>query len=293
VVSHINALVKRALAKGHDLFDVLRAACINPVNHYRLPVGLLKQGDAADFIIADNQNDLNILQTYIGGELVAERGRALLPRVQVKAINNFNTGARKPADFRVPASNEEITIRVIEAVEGQLVTNEVSVPGKLVDGYIVSDVDNDILKIAVVNRYDPGATVATAFIKNFGLKRGALASTVAHDCHNIIAVGVDDESLAAAINRLVKEKGGIAVAENSKTVHCMPLAVAGLMSTDDGHKVAQEYARLDAKAKELGSSLRAPFMTLSFMALLVIPSLKLSDRGLFDGTNFKFTDVEA
>ncbi|WP_276133588.1 adenine deaminase [Polluticoccus soli] len=293
VVSHINALVKRALAKGHDLFDILKAASVNPVLHYNLPVGMLRPGDAADFIIVDNTTDFNVLQTYIGGEVVAEKGKTLLPHVNAANINNFNTDMKKPADFVVPASEPETSIRVIEAIEGQLVTNELIVSGKVVDNNLVSDVTNDVLKIAVVNRYAPGQPIAKAFIKNFGLKRGALASTVAHDCHNIIAIGVDDDSLCAAVNALIKAKGGISVAENAKTIHCMPLPVGGLMATDDGYKVAAEYSKIDAKAKQLGTPLKAPFMTLSFMALLVIPALKLSDKGLFDGAKFSFTNVEA
>jgi len=190
-----------------------------------------------------------------------------------------------------PASNDAPTIRVIEAIEGQLITNELLLQGKVENGNLVSDIENDILKIAVVNRYEPNAPVATAFIKNFGLKKGALASTVAHDCHNIVVVGTNDEDICAAVNALIEAKGGICVVSN--TIDYMPLPVAGLMSTDEGHVVANNYSALDKRAKELGTTLKSPFMTLSFMALLVIPSLKLSDKGLFNGTTFSFTDIEA
>ncbi len=290
VLHHINGPVKRALAKGYDMYDVLRAACVNPVLHYRLPVGLLRVGEPADFIVIDSPAHFNVLQTYINGRLVAEKGRTLLPHVEADVINNFEAEYKQPKDFAIKATGDKVSIRVIEAIEGQLITKELIADAKIDAGYIVSDTENDVLKIVVVNRYDKNATPAIAFIKNFGLKRGAIASTVAHDCHNIIAVGVTDEAITDAVNALVDSKGGIAVAD--ETVSVMPLPVAGLMATGDGYDVAARYARLDAKAKELGTPLNAPFMTLSFMALLVIPALKLSDKGLFDGNGFAFTDVQ-
>ncbi len=289
VLHHINQHVKRSLKIGYDLFDVLRAASVNPVQHYKIPVGLLRIGDPADFIIVNNLEQFDVLKTYINGKPVAENGKALLPVVQTQHINNFNTNHKQPGNFAVTAKGH--IIRVIEAIEGQLVTNELQLPGKTENGKLVSDIENDILKIAVVNRYSPDATIALAFIKNFGLKKGALASTVAHDCHNIIAVGTDDESICAAVNALIDSKGGIAVAEDATNVQVMPLPVAGLMTDTDGYEVAAQYAALDAKAKELGTTLHAPFMTLSFMALLVIPSLKLSDKGLFNGSSFEFTPL--
>ena len=292
VVSHINALVKRALAKGYDLFDVLIAACVHPVKHYGIPVGLLRVGDVADFIVADNLHDFNILQTYINGELVAENGQSLLEAVEIMPINNFNISHKQVSDFAIQAAGTAPQIRVIEALEGQLVTNEIIATGKTENGYLVSDTENDILKIAVVNRYDNHAPVAVAFIKNIGIKSGALASTVAHDCHNIIAVGADDESLCRAVNALVDCKGGIAVVDGEHNISVLPLPIAGLMADTDGYTVAEKYSVIDKQAKELGSALRAPFMTLSFMALLVIPALKLSDKGLFNGSKFEFTPVE-
>jgi adenine deaminase len=292
VLHHINALVKRALKKGYDLFDVLRAASLHPVVHYDLPVGLLRVNDPADFIVADNVTDFNILQTYINGDLVAENGKSLLPHIPVLPINNFKAVPIMVIALAVPA-REGGQIKVIEALEGQLITNAVVTEARVGSGFIVSDTTADILKLVVINRYTPNAPPAVAFIRHFGLKKGAIASTVAHDCHNIIAVGVDDESIAAAINALVDAKGGISVAEDGTSIDIMPLPVAGLMSLNDGYAVAEEYSRLDKKAKELGTALKAPFMTLSFMALLVIPSLKLSDRGLFDGKEFAFTSVYA
>lgn len=292
VLHHINMLVKRSLRKGYDLYDVLRAACVNPVQHYKLPVGLLRVGDPADFVVVNNLEEFDVLQTYINGQQVAERGTSMLPDVVVTPINNFRTGRKEEEQFRIKAKSVNPLIRVIEAIEGQLVTNELQMPAKVEGGYTVSDVTRDILKIAVVNRYDSNAPVAVAFIKNFGLKRGAIASTVAHDCHNIVAIGVDDASLCAAVNALVDCKGGIAAAEDKYNVSVMPLPVAGLMSLEDGYKAAKEYTRLNGVVKDLGTPLHAPFMTLSFMALLVIPALKLSDKGLFDGSQFAFTSVE-
>lgn len=292
VLNHINGLVKRSVTNGYDLFNILRAACVNPVMHYGISVGMLRLNDPADFIVVDSLDQFNVLQTYIAGRLVAEKGRSLLPHVPVETINSFATGYKNVADFEVRSGGSAPVIRVIEANEGQLVTNELQLPGKVEQGCLVSDVENDILKIAVVNRYDNSAPVATAFIRNFGLKMGAIASTVAHDCHNIIAVGVDDTSIAAAVNALVACKGGISVAYSADEVYTMPLPIAGLMTAADGYHVAAEYAALDSRAKELGTQLHAPFMTLSFMALLVIPALKLSDKGLFDGREFEFTPVE-
>lgn len=289
---HINALVKRALDKGHDLFNVLRAACINPVVHYKVPVGLLRTGDPADFIIVNDLEHFDVLQTFINGQLVAEKGRSLLPLTPAAAINNFQASPKTANDFRITTVNNKANIRVITALEGQLITQEQVLPAKIAAGCLVSDPEQDVLKIAVVNRYEADARPALAFIRNFGLQGGAIASTVAHDCHNIIAVGVDDESICHAVNTLIDLKGGIVVVYPDGRILKMALPVAGLMTDQDGYAVAQEYAALDAAAKELGCRRSAPFMTLSFMALLVIPSLKLSDKGLFDGNNFRFTPLE-
>jgi adenine deaminase len=261
------------------------------VLHYRVPVGLLRVGDPADLIVVDDLSSFNIAQTYIDGELVAERGTTLLEHQQAEAINNFNTDKRTTADLKIKCENPAANIRVIEALDGQLITNELVLSGKNNGAEWLADTEQDILKIAVVNRYQPDLPIALAFIKGIGLKKGALASTVAHDCHNIVAVGTNDEDMCHAINALIDAKGGISVAEGTE-VSCMPLEVGGLMSTDEGAKVATLYSELDKKAKELGTTLHSPFMTLSFMALLVIPSLKLSDQGLFSGKTFSFTSIE-
>ncbi|MDQ1264970.1 MAG: adenine deaminase [Bacteroidota bacterium] len=284
---HINQIVKKAVAEGNDIMNVLKAATLNPVMHYKLDVGLLMAGDDADFIVVDNLRNFNILKTYIRGKLVADNGSSLIESVKIESVNNFNATKKRNEDFVVYAKGKNI--RVIEAFEGQLLTNEIIVPAKIENGCVISDLDSDILKIAVINRYSD-VPPALAFIKNFGLKRGAIASSVAHDSHNIIAVGTNVYYLCRVVNALIESKGGMAVAEGNR-IEILPLPVAGLMSGDDGWEVAEKYKKLDNLAKHLGSKLNAPFMTLSFMALLVIPKLKLSDKGLFDGENFRFVDL--
>lgn len=291
VDGHINQLVKRALAKGYKLFDVLRAACVNPVLHYRLPVGLLREGDSADFIIVDNLHDFTVLETYINGEKVADRGTSLLPDLRSPIVNQFDCQPCQASDLAIPAPSTFLSLKVIEALDGQLITNLLEVPARVEAGYIVSDTERDILKIAVINRYQP-APVAIGFIKNFGLTQGALASSVAHDSHNIIAVGCDDESLAKAINLVIEAQGGVSAVDGEGSGHILSLPIAGLMSDKDGYEVANQYTALDSFVKQtLNSTLASPFMTLSFMGLLVIPSLKMSDLGLFDGSTFQFAKL--
>jgi adenine deaminase len=288
VRGHINLLVKKAIQMGYDPLKVLKSCIVNPIKHYSLDVGLLRSGDPADFIIVDNLQDFNVLKTYINGVLVAENGQTLIESVAADTPNQFMAEAIAADDLSLPSSGKQI--RVIEALEGQLITRTIVSDPKLINGKMVSDTQNDILKLVVYNRYEK-AKPSIAFIKNFGLTKGAIASTVAHDSHNIIAVGADDESLARAINLLVESKGGVSVTDGEKD-HVLPLPVAGLMTPADGYVAAKAYETIDAMAKKLGSSLHAPYMTLSFMALLVIPQLKLSDKGLFDGGDFRFVDLE-
>jgi adenine deaminase len=291
VEGHINQLCARAVAKGIDVFKVLQAACVNPVGHYKLKVGLLRQNDFADFIVVKDLKNFEVLQTYVNGELVAKEGKSLIsskPGVQsLKPVNNFSCSKKKAGDFIFPFATTHSPLAIIEALDGQLITNKLSVVPKVEAGNIVSDVENDILKIVVVNRYKD-APIAKAFIKNFGIKKGAIASSVAHDSHNIVAVGVDDESICRAVNLVIEKEGGVSCVGDGEMI--LPLPVGGLMSTKDGYEVAKNYSAIDKAAKELGSTLSAPFMTLSFMALLVIPHLKLSDLGLFDGDCFSFIE---
>lgn len=289
VAGHINDLVKRSLQKGYDLFDILQVACLNPIEHYDLEVGRLQSDDPADFIVVDNLTDLNILATYIDGEKVFNGYEVLFPRPEGSVVNHFSCKPIEVSDIEVMKTGNEI--RVIEALDGHLVTQSSREAVPLDEkGRVVADPDRDLLKIVVVNRYEKSPP-SVAFIKGFGLKSGAISSTVAHDSHNIIAVGVEDKAIVQSINRLIMEKGGICVVDSEGKEECLPLPVAGLMSLDRGEEVAEKYKILDKAAKELGSRLTSPFMTLSFMALLVIPELKLSDQGLFDGEKFEFVSL--
>ena len=287
IKGHINLLIKRALDAGLDFMDVIRACTLNPVMHYGLNSGLLQEGDYADFIVVDNLKELNIIETYVEGRLVASNGKSLIKSGESKTPNNFNARHITTTDLKIKAEGEKI--RIQRAIEGQLITEAEEAKANIVDGFVESDVNNDVLKMLVMNRYRP-SNPALSFVSGFGLKHGAIASTVAHDSHNIIAVGADDESLVMAVNALVESKGGICVVNNDD-VSILPLPVAGIMSDGDGYMVAEQYQQLNKKALELGTSFRAPFMTLSFMALLVIPAIKLSDRGLFDGNNFSLVGL--
>ncbi len=296
VEGHINQLCQRAVAKGIDIFKVLKAACVNPVNHYKMKVGLLRQNDFADMILVKDLKNFEVIETYINGKLVAKNGNSLIEKQKPGTINNFNCSSKSARDLSLAIkdfsslvikedlSNDNLSLPVIEALDGQLITNSILLSPIIKGDLLEADVSKDILKIVVVNRYKD-VPVAKAFIRNFGLKRGAIASSVAHDSHNIVAVGADDVSLAAAINLVIENKGGVSCVDGAGKM-TLPLPVAGLMSAEDGYEVAIKYAAIDRAAKELGSKLSAPYMTLSFMALLVIPHLKLSDLGLFDGDNF-------
>ncbi|MFN0727982.1 adenine deaminase [Polaribacter gochangensis] len=288
LVGHINQLCERAIAKGMDVFKVLQVACVNPVKHYCLDVGLLRKDDDADFIVVENLEKFKVLETYINGELVAKNGQSFVKSVNFEVLNNFNTDFKNVSDFEFQSSAKKI--RVIEALDGELVTNEIEANSLIVDGNLVSNIENDVLKMTVVNRYKNDKP-SIAFIKNFGIKEGAIASSVGHDSHNIIAVGVSDEAICKAVNLIIKNKGGVC-AVTSKEEKVVPLPVAGIMSDKSAEEIGKNYAELDTMAKQMGSKLRAPYMSLSFMALLVIPALKLSDKGLFNGNSFEFTSLE-
>ncbi len=287
VNGHINLLVKRALKAGFPFMDIVRACTLNPVRHYNLNSGLIQVGDKADFILVDNPENFNVLATYIDGVKMAEDGKTLIERVDEQAINVFNARKISASDLKVVALSEGIKVQ--QALEGQLITVKKLLKAKIENGFVVSDTEKDVLKMMVMNRYNP-ADPAIDFVSGFGFKRGAIASTVAHDSHNIIAVGVDDESIAKAVNLLVDVKGGISFVDGDESM-VLPLPVAGLMSEKDGYEVARRYGDINQRVMKIGSSFEAPFMTLSFMALLVIPALKLSDRGIFDGTTFSFTTL--
>ena len=288
IEGHINQLAARAVAKGYDIFDVLQAACINPVEHYNLDVGQLKIGDAADFILVHDLETFKVNATYINGELVTENGKSLIQSVETEIINNFFLDKKSPIDFQLESKSD--LIQVIKAIDGEIVTESFTAQAKLENGLAISDLENDNLKMAVVNRYE-NQKPSVAFINNFNLKKGAIASCVGHDSHNIIAVGTDDDSLCRAVNLIIENQGGIsAVSEEEEKVLSLP--IAGIMTNADGYETAKAYSEIDFFVKNnLGCTLTSPFMTLSFMALLVIPQLKLSDKGLFDAKEFKFIKV--
>lgn len=287
LIGHINQLALRAINEGYDMFDVLYAACVLPVKHYKLPVGQLCVNDDADFIIINNVKEFKVKQTFIKGICVAQNQISNIETKPFHIINQFNCKPITAQQLACKSSNGKI--KIIEAFNRQLITACIVDTVPVINGFLTTDTTKDILKIVVVNRYVDAAP-SVAFIKNFGLKEGAIASCIAHDSHNIVAVGVDDASIATAINLIIESKGGISVAhQHGKDVLALP--VAGIMSNHPVDEVAAGYQSLHYKAKELGCKLDAPFMSLSFMALLVIPALKLSDKGLFDGVNFKLTDL--
>ncbi len=288
LLGHINLLIKRCIALGFDLFKVLKVAVRNPVLHYGLDVGMLRVGDPADFIIIDNPDSFNVIKTFIDGNLVAEGNVSYIEPVEVNVVNNFNCKSKTSADFAFNDPGNKV--RVIEALNGQIVT-ESSVAEIKCNGSFESDVEHDVLKITVVNRY-ADEKPAVAFIRNFGLEKGAIASSVAHDSHNIVAVGVSDEAICKAVNAVIENKGGLSLYDGA-TSYTQALPVAGLMALEDCTTVGKKYSELTERAKKLGTKLDAPYMTLSFMALLVIPKLKLSDKGLFDGEKFEFANVIA
>lgn len=289
IQGHINLLVKRALAAGFDPVSVLRCCTLNPVEHYKLDLGLLRTGDPADFIVVDNLDEFNVLQTYINGRLVAQNGKTMIESVKTALPNRFKVIDLGPEHLKIKDKGKPV--KIIRAIEGQLVTETIKATPRQIEGLLESDINQDFLKILVLNRYNP-TTPALGFIHGLGLKNGALASTVAHDSHNIIACGTNDKDILEAVRLLSLSKGGVVAVDGGEHVF-LPLPVAGLMSAADAWDVAQNYEKLNLFASKLGSTMKAPFMTLSFMALLVIPQLKLSDKGLFDGKQFAFTSLEA
>lgn len=282
---HIDEHVRKSIALGYDIFDVLQIACVNPVLHYGMNVGLLREGDPADFIVVDDLTSFKVNKTIINGEIVADNNETYLTAKKHLTPNKFYTSNKSAEEFKLKSAGNKI--RVIEALDGQLITKELQISATIKNEFVETNVESDILKIAVINRYE-NKPPSIAFVKNFGLKSGAIASSVAHDSHNIIVVGCDDESIARAVNLVIQEKGGLSLVDG-KTEMVIGLPVAGLMSDQDCETIGNAYAKIDRAAKNLGSTLRAPYMLLSFMALLVIPQLKLSDKGLFDGSSFKFT----
>lgn len=290
LADHINKMAATAYKKGISIHSIIQAACVNPVKHYNLPVGLLQLNDPADFIVIDSFNNFRPTEVWLKGNCVAKKGESFLPVGNPIIKNNFAAEPVSPADIQIKAEANS-KIKVIQADDGSLFTSKLTVTPKTENGFVVSDIENDIIKIVVYNRYHPSKP-AVAFINGFGIQRGAIASSVAHDSHNIIAVGASDIAIITAINEVIMHKGGLAVTSgNAKVITVLPLPLAGLISPEPIEVVAQQYSDCDRLAKILGCPLRAPFMTLSFMALPVIPELKLTDKGLFDVKSFSHTGL--
>jgi len=283
---HINKLISRLISEGYNEFDVIRSATINPVKHYNLEAGLLRVGDRADFILVDSLKKMNVLETWINGEKVYADGQVNFSYTPGKAVNKFNCLPIEEDEINV--INEYGNIRIIEAFEGELLTNEI-VKSSGENKYVESDIVNDVLKIVIKDRYNDSPPVK-GFIKGFRLRAGAFASSIAHDSHNIISVGTNDKDIINAINEIVRQKGGLAVSYEGN-VNFLQLNIGGIMSTRSCEEVAGDYEKLNNLVISLGCSMAAPFMTLAFMALLVIPDLKIGDRGLFDVRKFELVPL--
>jgi len=286
---HISFLVRKSITLGYELFNVLRAAIYNPIMHYKLNIGLLQKGDSADFIIVKDLKDFQILKTVINGNVVFDGVQTLIKSVKVNPINNFVAEHLCEDDIKLNSRNTEIN--VIQVIDKELITKKIIVKPYIENGFLESNINTDILKIIVLNRYSNSKPVV-GFINGFGFKNGAVASSIAHDSHNVIAVGTSDKHLISAINKLIDNKGGIVVSNQNGLVE-MQLNVGGLMTFKDGFEVANEYLNISDTVKQLGSSLTSPLMTLSFMSLLVIPEIKIGDKGLFDSENFQFISLYA
>ncbi len=289
IKGHLNLSVKKAVTLGIDILKAINMVTINPAYHYGLNCGAIVEGAQADFVIVDSIYDCNVLKTYIGGECVYDGENVLFDVPEIESKNTINASKKTAADFDIYYDGDECEVNVIECFDGDLLTKKTTAKLHVKEGVVQSDIYQDVLKIAVVERYG-GNTVFNAFIKGFGLKKGAIASSVAHDSHNIIVIGYTSEMMARAVNQVIDDKGGIAVVSED-FADSLPLPIAGLMSNEDAFDVAEKLALLHNMASALGCQLDAPFMTMAFMALLVIPSLKISDLGLFDGDAFEFIDV--
>jgi adenine deaminase len=283
---HINKLVAGLIAEGYDIFDVIRSATINPSEHYSLGAGLLRTGDNADFVVVDDLGKMNVLETWIKGKRVYSEGTVAFKYRAGIALNNFSCTAIEKNDIKVP--NNGGSIRVIEAFEGELLTGQIIMPSGN-SSFIEPDTEKDLLKIVVKDRYRD-APPAVGFIKGFGLKAGAFASSVAHDSHNIIAVGTNDDDIVSAVNEIVRLKGGLSVSAGN-TIESLRLDIGGIMTTRSCDDVARDYEKLNLLTRANGCTMMAPFMTLSFMALLVIPELKIGDKGLFDVNRFELVSL--
>lgn len=283
VKRYLDKIIARLIKEGYNLFDVIRSCTINPVMHYKLDCGLLRPDDAADFIIVKDYTKMDVLETWINGEKVYDRGKVLFNYLGSKKINKFNCTKLNTNNLSVIQKGNKI--RIIKAFDGELITKENiwDLTGKR--RFVDSDPDSDIIKIVVKDRYK-NMPPAIGFIRGFELKQGAFASSVAHDSHNIICIGTNDGDIITAINEIIKMKGGLTVVSKNR-IASLQLPIAGIISDKPINEIADKYETLSRMVKSFGCKMSAPFMTLSFMALLVIPELKISDKGLFDGRSFK------
>ena len=289
IEGHLDVSIKKAAGMGVDILKTIGLVTVNPAKHYNLPGGVIRPGAKADFVIIDNLEDFNVLKTYIDGICVYDGKNVLFDAPVVEVKNTINASRKTAEDFEIYFDGDECEVNVIECIDGDLLTKKATATLKCHDGKVQSDTDQDVLKISVVERYG-NDNVANAFIKGFGLKKGAMASSIAHDSHNIIAVGCDCEAMARAVNEVIKNRGGLAVVSDDFE-ESLPLPIAGLMSNSDAYAVAAKLEVLHDFVSGLGCELTSPFMTMAFMALLVVPSIKISDLGLFDGDEFEFMDV--
>jgi adenine deaminase len=279
---HINKLIAQLISEKYDLFDVIRSATINPSEHYNLNAGLLRKDDPADFILVDSLEKMNVQETYINGTKVFADGEVLFSYDEGNAINKFNCQIINEHDIKVKNNNGDI--RMIIATDGQLLTREARVSSGSSE-FVTPDINCDILKIVVKDRYrDLPASVG--FIRGFGLKEGAFASSIAHDSHNIISIGTNDKDIVSSINEIIKLQGGLSVSSGKK-INSLQLNIGGIVTTRTCKEIAVEYDKLNQLVTSIGCTMKAPFMTLSFMALLVIPDLKIGDQGLFDVKKFE------
>ena len=290
IKGHLNKSIQKAVSLGIDILKAISMVTINPGYHYNLNCGAIVEGAKADYVIIDSLYDFNVLETYIGGECVFDGENVLFDVPEIEPKNTMNVSKKVPSDFDIHYDGgDECEVNVIECIDGDLLTKKTTAKLPVKEGVVQADILQDVLKIAVVERYG-GNTVANGFIKGFGLKKGAIASSIAHDSHNIIVVGYNSDRMARAVNQVIEDKGGIAI-YSVDFEDSLPLPIAGLMSNEDAYEVAEKLGVLHDMVKALGCTLEAPFMTMAFMALLVIPSIKISDKGLFDGENFEFMDV--
>ena len=289
IEGHLNESIKKAAKLDVDIIKAIEMVTINPAAHYNLDGGAIVTGAKADFVIIDNLNDFNILKTYVSGECVFDGENVLFDVGDAAFKNTMDVSKKKPEDFDVLYDGDECEVNVIECFNGELFTEKTTAKLCCIDGKVQPNILEDVIKMAVVDRYGKN-NVANAFIKGFNIKKGAIASSIAHDSHNIIVIGDNSKMMADAVNAVIENKGGIAIV-GEDFADSISLPIAGLMTNKDAFAVAEKLKQLQKMAASLGCKLDAPFMTMAFMALLVIPSIKLSDKGLFDVESFEFMDV--